>query len=202
MTMGAKKLSILIPTIYGREPFFGKLTDKLTRQLENAGITHDVEILTERDDRTMSIGTKRQILLERAQGDFVVYIDDDDDISDDYCAAIYGTIATYPAVDCIGFVQSCTFDGNTPVYASLSNRWDDWAEDKGEFKYVRTPFFPTPIKRVHALAIGYKDLRYAEDYDFSKRLKESGLIKTEHFIDKTMYYYQYVHAPKNEKYGI
>lgn len=198
---GEKLLSILIPTIYGREQQFSLLYKKLEQQLYREGIWNEVEIVSECDDRTLTIGAKRQLLAEKGVGLFEVYIDDDDDVPDDYCLSIWQTIKNNPDIDCIGFLQQCTFNNSKPVLASLSNQWTDWGENKGRFRYVRTPFFPTPIKREHILAIGYSDIRYGEDHDFARRLKQAGLCKKEHFIDKIMYFYKYVHQPHNIKYG-
>jgi glycosyltransferase involved in cell wall biosynthesis len=194
-------LSILIPTITTRAEPFNKLKAELERQVQEAGIVQDVEIREYCDDRTMSIGNKRQALLEAAQGLFVVFIDDDDWIPEDYCSTLVAAIKQNPSIDCIGFLQQCTFDGGAPKSASLSARWDDWADNHGGFDYVRTTFFPTPVRRYIALQIGYRDLRFGEDHDFARRLKQSGLIKNEYFIDRIMYYYQYTSAPYADKYG-
>jgi hypothetical protein len=194
-------LSILIPTIKGREAQFQKLHNTLSEQLYSKGIWNEIEIVSECDDRTMSIGNKRQLLLSRSYGDYVVFIDDDDKVADDYCLTIWNAIKNHPSADSIGFLQECIFDGGAPKKASLSNKWYGWAEKTGGFDYVRTPFFPTPIRRDIAVSIGYKDMRFGEDYDFSVRLKESGLIVNEVFIEKVMYYYQYTHAPHQIKYG-
>lgn len=195
------ELSILLPTIIGREAQYQKLYNKLKNQLADEGIWNEVEIVTECDDRTMSIGCKRQKLLERSYGKFVVYIDDDDDIPDDYCITLWKIIKDNPDIDCIGFLQKCIFDNLLIRHSSLSNKWGDWGERVGGFDYIRTPFFPTPILRDHVIKIGYADMRYAEDYDFSMRLKKANLIKNEYFIEKIMYIYQYTHAPHHLKYG-
>lgn len=202
--MEAKKpiLSILIPTVIGREVFYGKLYDKLWQQIINNNLTEEVEIVCECDDRVMSIGSKRQLLVTKAKGKFVVFIDDDDDIPYEYCQLICDAIKNNEDIDAIGFLQQCTFNGGVPVLASLSNRWNDWGENMEQFRYVRTPFFPTPMLREYAFQVGYNDMRYGEDHDFSRRLKQSGLIKNEFFIDKIMYYYIYVYAPSIEKYGV
>lgn len=193
-------LSILIPTIVGREEQFNRLYQKLTGQLAKYGIWNEIEVVTECDDRTMSIGNKRQLLMDKCYGDFVTFIDDDDDIPDDYCLTIWTAIHDNPDADCIGFLQTCIMDGWVKS-ACLSNQFSVWQPNVDGFDYVRTPFFPTPIRRRIAMEIRYADLRYGEDHDFSIRLKESGLIKKEHFINKAMYIYQYTTKPFNEKYG-
>lgn len=195
-------LSILIPTITGREIPYGKLKNELEHQLYRDGIWNEIEIVTECDSREMSIGNKRQLLLERSYGDFVVFIDDDDWIPGNYCLNFWKAIKQHgDAIDCIGFLQECTFDNGAPQLSCISLRFDEWANKHAGFDFVRTPFFPTPIKRDIAIAIGYKDLRWGEDYDFSKRLKQSGLLKNEAFINEIMYYYRYTHAPHEKKYG-
>ncbi len=193
-------LSILIPTIYGREQQFKKLHDKLTAQLFNQGIWNEIEIISECDDRTMSIGNKRQLLLERSYGIFVVFIDDDDEITDDYCITLWRSIKDNPNIDSIGFLQKCILDGVIKT-SCLSNRFNRWGENIDGFNFVRTPFFPTPILRDICMEIRYADLRYGEDFDFSVRLKQSGLIKNELFINRIMYIYQYTTRPYQEKYG-
>ncbi len=194
------KLSILIPTIFGREEQFNKLYNRLQKQLQRDGIWNEVEVVSECDDRTMSIGNKRQLLVSRSYGEFVVFIDDDDQVPDNYCLKLWETISENPGIDCIGFLQDCYFDGKH-LSASLSNRWKDWGKDIGGFNLVRTPFFPTPIRRDIVVEIGYRDMRYGEDHDFSKRLKESGLIRHECFIEEVLYIYQYTTRPFAEKYG-
>lgn len=195
------ELSILIPTITGREAQFNKLFNELNRQLQKDGIWNEVEIVTECDDRTMSIGNKRQLLLSRSYGEYVVFIDDDDRVPEDYCVTLWKALKENPGVDCIGFLQECVFDGGVPKSSCLSNRFSQWGQKVEGFDFVRTPFFPTPIKRKLCMLIGYKDLRWGEDYDFSVRLKDSGLIRAEHFINRVMYHYQYTHAPHQQKYG-
>lgn len=195
-------LSILVPTIIGREVQFNKLRDKLIEQIAKYDLSGAVEIIEECDDKKMSIGFKRQILLEKAKGKFIVFIDDDDDVHDNYCKILCDVIKSDNSIDAIGFLQHCIINGGEPMLASLSNKWDNWAENVEEFKYVRTPFFPTPMLKEYALAIGYKDIRYEEDRDFATRLKHSGLIKNEYFVSEIMYYYIYFYAPPQQKYGV
>ena len=194
-------LSILLPTIHDHQLPFAKLITEITNQLAKNGIWNEIEVLYELDDRTMSIGNKRQLLLERSQGDFVVFIDSDDWIPHDYCLTLWAIIKENTGIDCIGFMQQCSYNGRKNGIACLSNEWDRWGERVHNYDYVRTPFFPNPIRREIALEIGYRDMRFGEDKDFSDRLKASGLIKNEYCIDKIMYYYQYIHAPHEAKYG-
>lgn len=183
-------LSILIPTITGRETQFARLYTHLNDQLYKYGIWNEVEIVSECDDRIMSIGIKRQVLINRSYGEYIVFIDDDDWVPDNYCFALWNVLRNNPETDCIGFLQRCVMDGVVKT-ASISHRWPAWQENKGGYDYVRTPFFPTPMRRSIAVEIGYNDMRFGEDHDFSIRLKASGLIKKEEFIYAEMYFYQF-----------
>lgn len=188
-------LSILIRTIVGREDKFKQLCDSLEWQIPLKG----VETLYEIDNKEISVGAKAQKLIERAIGQYVVFIDDDDDISENYVSNILNEIKHNP--DCIGFKIECNMEGKKEI-AIASNKYDSWCENKDGFRYCRTPYHKTPIKREIALQIGFKDLRFAEDHDFSLRLKQSGLIKTERFIDEVMYFYNYKYQDPKIKYGI
>jgi|LakMenEpi03Aug12_release.lakeMendotaPanAssembly.Ray.scaffolds.fasta_scaffold24843_5 GT2 family glycosyltransferase len=187
------KLSILIPTVVGREHLLERLRSVLNPQL-----TEDVEVIEQKDNKEISIGRKRQTLLEKAAGEYVVFIDDDDMISEDYVESILKALESNP--DSVGFEIEC--HGTTGKTASASNKWSTWKDNHGGFDYVRTPYHKTPIKRNIAVIIGYRDMRYGEDYDYSKRLKEAGFIKTEVYINKVLYYYMYVKEDFNKKYGI
>lgn len=209
-------LSMLIPTVEGREQLLENLIYRLLGNknvvvkdetintiniyIHGNYVSYPVEILIERDNKEKSIGAKRQSLLTRSKGEYVVFIDDDDDVSNDYISQIVEAASKAP--DSIGFKIECMINHKGPYLASASNVWQDWEENKGGFKYVRTPYQKTPIKREIALQIGYNDMRYGEDYDYSKRLKQSGLVKSEIFIDKILYYYTYIYQDPKIKYGL
>jgi len=186
-------LSILIPTVVGREHLLERLRSVLDPQL-----TEDVEVIEQKDNKEISIGKKRQELLEKAAGEYVVFIDDDDSVATNYIELILAALAKKP--DCVGFEIECY--GTQGKTASASNKYKKWAENVHGFDYVRTPYHKIPIKREITLEIGFKDIRYAEDYDFSLRLKESGLIKDEVYIPKVLYYYMYKYENPKTKYNI
>lgn len=201
------KLSILIRTIVGREQKFDSLIVSLLAQgnfsiIENGYVDKrlGVEILFEKDNKEISVGAKAQKLIERATGQMVSFIDDDDSAPSYYIEESLKAINENPDLDCIGFRIECS--GTPGVTASASNKWNDWGEKIGGFDYVRTIYHKNPVKRSHALAIGYRDMRFSEDYDYSKRLKESGLLVNEVFVDKVMYYYNYKHEDPKTKYGL
>ncbi len=201
-------LSILIATIQGREPQFAVLLEHVTSQCRRRGWlgagdeAGTVEILWEKDDKTISIGAKRQILLERARGKFVAFIDDDDWVSDNYVSRIVDAIASHPRIDCVGLIGEHTTDGGNPERFVGSLRYREWASDRDGYRYVRSPYHKTPVARTAALRAGFQDERFREDYSYSMRLR--GLLHREYFIaDEVLYHHRYsTGVPHDIKYGI
>lgn len=192
-------LSILICTIESRREKFLKLVSSLERQIStNDNYANYVEIISDCDNKQLTIGAKRQKLLEKAKGEYIVFIDDDDSIPDFYIHEIVKASKSKP--DCIGFLIDCDIEG-AKHKAIASNKYSDWSENLDGYKYNRTTYHKTPVRREIALQIGFKNERFGEDYDYSKRLKESGLLKFEEFIPLVMYYYNYSYEDKNTKYG-
>lgn len=97
------KLSILIPTVPSRKFILPKLLEKLEKQA-----TDLVQIVSLYDNKRWSVGLKRNHLLKLALGQYITYIDDDDDISDDYIESILQAMETSP--DLITFDVRYTSD--------------------------------------------------------------------------------------------
>lgn len=69
------KLSILIPTVPRRKAHLERLLATLEPQL-----TDEVELLVLMDNKKSLIGSKRQKMIDISQGEYIVFIDDDDEI--------------------------------------------------------------------------------------------------------------------------
>ena len=92
-------LSILIPTLTDRERMLSRLMDKLNSIIRN----YPVEILIEEDQGQLTTGAKRNKLVDRANGLFSAFIDDDDDVPEWYFDSIFRLLHNEPDCDCIGF---------------------------------------------------------------------------------------------------
>lgn len=191
--MGKKVLSVLIATVESRVELFDKLYDHLLNVAPD-----NVEILSLRDNKEISIGAKRQRLLEMAKGDYVVFIDDDDWVPDHYFAEIVKAIGYEK--DSIGFLINCSING-VPRSAIASFRYKTWESGVDGYDYVRSIYHKTPVRRDLALQAGFRDMRFGEDADYAKRLMP--LVQNEYFINRTMYHYRYSSKEQfNQKYGI
>lgn len=175
-------LSVLICHLPNRKPLLDKLLFELRSQIRKD--QHEVEILV--DSGKGTIGAKRQRLLEQAQGEYVCFVDDDDEVSTEYLSNIIPHLGT---VDTIGFQGEITTNGRNVKLFTISKE-HPYEEKNGI--YYRFNNHLSPVRREIALQIGYKDISFGEDHDYALRLKESGLIKTEKYIYKSLYFYKYV----------
>jgi len=188
-TIGRKDniiLEILITTIDERENSFLYLIDKLSKQITNLNLEEKIRISFFKDNRQISTGKKRNILIEKAIGRYVVFIDDDDDdISDNYVKLIYDSILKNP--DCVGivFIQFCNEHTKFSVH-SIDNKT---YSERGSIFY-RLPNHLSPMKRELIKDIKYKDKSIGEDTEFAIDLFYKKTFKTEEFIEEPIYYHK------------
>ena len=176
-------LSILTPTITGRKV----LLDRLKAILEPQLINQPVEWLTDDSAPPITIGFKRQALLEKAQGTYICFIDDDDTVSTDYVARILE--AAKNDSDVIGMIGLLSRNGipDRPFIHSI--RYKEWKTLPAH--YERTPNHLNPVKREIAKKICFKNISFGEDKMYSDGIKN--LLQTETFIDNPpIYFYQHV----------
>ena len=221
-------LSILIPTVFGRELEYKKLWDRISylcknlpqyNSINNYGFLqenpHDslvgivfgglVSIQTIKDNKEITIGEKRERLYKMSIGLFSWQIDDDDDISDNAIELILEAIKSNSDVDCITFEENCIM--NHRYYKSNhSIKYGGWQGDgsiqlSDGFHFWRTPFYKDVIKTSIAQSVPFHYIRFGEDHQWAIDLYPH--LKTEYHIDKELYFY--IHNPKeshNERYGI
>ena len=99
--------SVLVCTMPERDVDFIELWNHLFR-LRNGlpeSLKKRVEIIAISDNRKMTIGDKRNLLLENSVGDYVAFIDDDDWVSNNYLLKILWEIKKGP--DAVGFHVKC-----------------------------------------------------------------------------------------------
>jgi glycosyltransferase involved in cell wall biosynthesis len=175
-------LSILIATMPERKDMFDRLLFEVRSQVSRSGI--DIEILA--DNGIGSIGAKRQRMIEAAQGDYICFIDDDDEIMTDYLSCILTALESKP--DAVGFKGWTTTDGRKPKDFYISRVYDRYHEKNSV--YYRFNNHLSPVRRDISIAAGFTDMGFGEDTDYAVRMRP--LIKTEVFIDRKLYHYKYV----------
>jgi hypothetical protein len=88
-------LSILIATVPQRKIHLNRLLYTLQNQIVGNNLQDKIEVIVYKDNFEKSLGEKRNILIQESLGKYVVSIDDDDMVSEDYCKNICDTIKNY-----------------------------------------------------------------------------------------------------------
>lgn len=204
------KLSILICHLSDREQQLNKLMECLNKQK-----TDEVEIIVQADDGSMERGRKRNLLMYKARGDYISYVDDDDLVSDGtehpaYIPTIlkaiekgqlHDTVQQHPdgsslyvpivkpgvKPDCIGIEGLIRFgDHPEPLFTHTMKCSIEWYTKMGA--HYRSPNHLNPVKRSIAMQARFDDnMDWSEDHDYARRLRP--LIKTEVYLGHPIYYY-------------
>jgi hypothetical protein len=188
----------MLPTTPDRRPLFYRLLECILRQVNGYTSPGEIEILIDEDNREKSIGKKRQDLLEKATGIFVVGIDSDDYIHDEYISAIKNALIENPYTDHVGFIEDCEIDGKRSK-SIFSIKHKSWDEHEPGYDQVRCANPKSVIRRTKALQIGFEDKRFIEDRIFSEQVTQ--ILSSEVFIQKELYFYRHTSSPFNERYG-
>ena len=180
------KLSVLICTIPQRKKLLNDLVEGLENQIEKHNFQSEVEILIS-SKLNISTGAKRNLLIQEAQGDFIVFIDDDDEVFDYYLEEIITCINKNPKIDCIGINGIISFSGENPKDWFISKDYGRWYETSDA--YYRTPNHISPIRKNIAEKIGFPDFHHGEDHAYSMGVLP--FLKYEAKIEKPLYHYKF-----------
>ncbi len=181
-------LSILMATMPSRRAIKQRITAQLARQFLDLHAPAEVQMID--DEAPGQVGAKRQRLLERATGDYVAFVDDDDLLAPDYLARILAALESRP--DVVGIVVKITLrDEPLPriPFTEHSLRHRDVPDKAGNGPH-RVPNHLNPMRRDLALQAGYRDMSWGEDTDFALRVLP--LLQTEVFTGpEWLYHYDW-----------
>lgn len=196
------KLSILILTIEKRSKYLEDLLKTFSEQLSGRVevmvdlnykiynfIDSNIEIIVNYSEN-LSIGEKRNNLLEIARGKYLYFFDDDDMPSNDNIETILKAIETNP--DCVSLRGIMTTNGSNPEIFEHSIQYKAWKTTKNKIKYERFPNHLNCIRADIAKQFKFPEVNHGEDFAWSKAIHESGLLKKEFYVDSVLYYYKYI----------
>lgn len=179
-------LSICIASLPARRARLDAMVDELFYQARTC-CPGEVEVLV--DDRAppVSIGEKRQALLERARGHFIVYVDDDDAVAHDYVERITDALRNNPDVDCLAMRGWLSATNGLPAKRwEISRSHERWSEEPSA--YLRSTNHLAPVRREIALRVGFSSVSHGEDSEYARWLRP--LLSTEATTgDAPIYYY-------------
>lgn len=180
--MSKIELSILIPSTKDRL----EMTEKLMNELSLQSKGHPVEIILDWHPNNC-VGKKRNDLLKKAVGKWIVFVDSDDHIAPNYVELILN--ACKYNTDCIAINGTITTNGYNERKWFISMVYKRWHELNGV--YFRTPNHISPVRRELALQAGFPAVSFGEDAIYSERLYP--LLKTETTILQPIYHYDFWH---------
>ncbi|CAB4130773.1 Glyco_tranf_GTA_type domain containing protein [uncultured Caudovirales phage] len=183
------KLSILIATLGSRTELLKRLVTSIYSQCRNlpqwSAESPEVEVITLADDgTTMTVGEKRNHLLQSAIGQYVVFIDDDDEIADSYVADILEALKQNP--DCVTFRGQITSSPPEEFRFDMNYPHNIWAKNETGV-HMRCPSSLCPVRADVAKSVKFKHISCAEDRIWAIEIYP--LLTSQVFIDKLLYFY-------------
>lgn len=171
--MGSVILSICIPTVPPRESLLSRLLFTIQEQQ-----TDEVEVLVYPGRDAM--GDKLNAMYAAASGTYVVAVDDDDLVADDYCHTVPDALG---GIDFLGYKIACTRNGRW--YNSFTHR-PDLDPDAGwdtTFRGV-TPKCPVRADIARAHRFGNE---YTADRSWSQAVARD--VHSWRYLDRHLYTY-------------
>jgi len=180
-------LSILICTLPSRKKMFDKLLTELAAQIVDMENGDDlVEVLYDQNDKTMTIGEKRNILLENSTGDYTVFVDDDDTIAHNYISTLVK--ACQEGKDCVELrlqVASKCHLNNCIFHYHLSHGLEP--KKLQEDVYIYPIGHLCPIKSSISKRFSFPRKKVGEDLEWSRLIAPH--LKTMAETHETLYFY-------------
>ena len=175
------KLSILIPSIPSRLDRLERIFAKIDSQIKG----RDVEILVFIDNKQRSIGLKRDALVQMSKGEYIAFVDDDDDVTDDYIDEMLKGCESGEDVIC--FWQTAYIDGKEAIIDfDLSNENQEFSPGA---TVPRKPYHVCGWRGELARKHRFPDLMYDEDRQWCEKLWKEA--KTQYKIGKVLHIYYF-----------
>lgn len=168
-------LSILMPTTPERSEMFSKLYNQVKFQVTSLQNVHPslgtVEILVDDSKRFLdgglSVGKKRESLVQRAEGKYLCFLDSDESISPDYVETL---------------VRLCNKDQDICTFQAMVKLSDFWAlvdmrltykvndQITPEHSVRRPPWHICPVRSIFAKLHKFNDKNNAEDFEWMEKV--------------------------------
>lgn len=207
--------SILICSFPKRVESLYFIVNKLAKLIDLEQLADKIEILVFIDSGEFTTGYKRKILVQQSHGEYVSFIDDDDDVSDVYIQKIYECLRYKPDVVAIKgaqlvdnvlhhvFIQSIKFnrlhDPERFIWGYYCFKIKFSEPFSGKSLPLLNDTLPikchyvahlNPIRRDIILHCQFEDYSLAEDVQQSIKLQTSGLLFKEKEVDEIVYLYK------------
>lgn len=189
--MNEIKFSILIPSIPSRiTRFLYPLLERIYLQI---GSREDIEVLCFIDNKKRSVGRKRDALVQMSQGNFLAFVDDDDDILEGYIYHILKTIENNVDADIIVFDQKAIINKSNYFTVRFGVEYENqeaYVNNEGIWQDItRKPFHVCVWRSEIAKKHRFPDASYGEDWHWAQRALND--VKRQVRINETLHLYTY-----------
>lgn len=172
---------LLILTQPSRQELLLRLMNRLSSQIVNGDIAWMIRTF----DPGLSLGANRELMRQDSPARYINFLDDDDMVPEDY---VYNILPLLDGTDYIGHKVQGYQDGVIQKMTYHSLRYKGWWDDADG--YYRDISHINPIRRELALEC-VMDGGVGEDSRWADTMRALGHIRTEHYIDRVLYYYYY-----------
>jgi len=173
------KLSILTASIPDR-------ISKLQKMSQDFRHRDDIEWLCLIDNKKRSIGAKRNALLQLAQGEYVMWLDDDDELFPEFFEEVMKAIES--GVDVICYLHESWINGVKYMVATSKEYENEQLHNK-TVTVKRKPYTSDVWRRELIQDITFQDIMYGEDYKWAEQAVER--VNSEIIINKPLHIYRY-----------
>jgi len=179
------KLSILICSvdIEERQIKLKKLISELNRQISKNYAEEIIEVIVDTDNMNKSVGQKRNDLIQKSQGEFICFIDDDDFISENYLSSILYNLNSGIDILLIGIEHIVNGVNQTKILPSL---YIDNL-NTGEAVLKTNHFHLCPHKKSIAERVLFDCINFAEDMIYSQKMVKH--INNSYVLSTPLYIY-------------
>lgn len=183
-------LDILVCCVPERAKLWDQLKRKLAQQIESCKASTNVQIIELPDDKKMSIGEKRNRLLDRSTAEYLCFVDDDDNVSPTYVRDILDAIGDCEP-DVVGLkgqvllsdTEWCPF-----VHSVEYHDHSDVKQGNGIIK-VRPPNHLNAMRASIAKKYRFPSVNHGEDTEWSMKICHNGVLKSQVMVERPLYYY-------------
>jgi len=176
--------TIMIPTIPGRERKLQSLVQSIHELRQRVCPALRIAVTVGFDNFEVSIGTKRQSMLQAAEGRYMSFIDDDDKVTAQYFEDASACIAgNFDCMRLRGQISQWTFTH------SIANKLTDPMAN--ETTFLRPPNHLNVMKADIAKTVKFRDATSGEDLDWTIKLARTGFLRTEYRSDESRIHYLY-----------
>jgi hypothetical protein len=182
----AVDLSILIPTMPGRESLLSRLLWTLERQRRHWEVEDQIEVIVHTSP-DKGVGTKCNEMLAVARGRMSVSIDDDDLVASDYLMWLDSTLRE-SEIDFIGYRILYTLNGRYQY--EIEHDALNGLEGNRSGTSRRAVTLKCPVRTEIARQFPFSD-SVGGDFAWCEAVLKSDLVKEAEYIDQALYYYDF-----------